>query len=118
MSDIYLEAGKTYYMQIRKSQGDGYDFIFRFKVQFKYENSVEQKLSNTELEGFGDETIIVSEDEANDENMLVDAEIDAFGDESVLEESAISPEADGFTAEGGFGENGEVDTETFAFEDF
>ena len=50
--------------------------------------------------------------------MLVDAEIDAFGDESVLEESAISPEADGFTAEGGFGENGEVDTETFAFEDF
>ena len=118
LSDIYLEAGKTYYMQIRKSQGDGYDFIFRFKVQFKYENSVEQKLSNTELEGFGDETIIVSEDEANDENMLVDAEIDAFGDESVLEESAISPEADGFTAEGGFGENGEVDTETFAFEDF
>ena len=84
-------------------------YTFNFKVGLE-DNDNTDALSEQESDGFADETT------------AADTEAATFGDESFVEESETAPEADGFTAEGGFEEsteeNAEADADALAFEDF
>ena len=110
LGGIYMEAGRTYYINVRQDMSD-LPYTFSFKVVLEEEdNDNTDALSEQESEGFADETT------------AADTEAATFGDESFVEESETAPEADGFTAEAGFEESteetAEVDADALAFEDF
>ena len=110
LSGIYMEAGKTYYISVMQDMSE-LPYTFSFKVVLEEEdNDNTDPLSEQESDGFADETT------------ASDTEAATFGDESFVEESETAPEADGFTAEGGFEEsteeNAEADADALAFEDF
>ena len=110
LSGIYMEAGRTYYISVSQDMSE-LPYTFSFKVVLEEEdNDNTDSLSEQESEGFADETT------------AADTEAATFGDESFVEESETAPEADGFTAEGGFEEsteeNAEADADALAFEDF
>lgn len=110
LSGIYMEAGRTYYISVSQDMSE-LPYTFSFKVVLEEEdNDNTDTLSEPESDGFADETT------------AADTEAATFGDESFVEESETAPEADGFTAEGGFEEsteeNAEADADALAFEDF
>ena len=105
-----MEAGRTYYISVSQDMSE-LPYTFSFKVVLEEEdNDNTDTLSEPESDGFADETT------------AADTEAATFGDESFVEESETAPEADGFTAEGGFEEsteeNAEADADALAFEDF
>ena len=107
LEDVYLEGGETYYFELSQYEGDNFSITFKVTYISDYD---EDELSLPESDGFANETT------------AADTEAATFGDESFVEESETAPEADGFTAEGGFEEsteeNAEADADALAFEDF